>query len=505
MLFETYNSLVKYRGLVLSLSILVATALFLPSYLVSPARAVGFTGTGLVCITASTTAINCPNSPPTIGPVTLGSTFTVGVFINNSAAMGGYVIYVAANPAFLIPIRATLGTLITTPSLTDICVNASAQNGTCTAGAANGPGAVEVSTVESSGTNECGGLSPCSGMAFTITYTVVGSTPSTSLYFPTAGGCSISSVSSPPNTCVLVDTSIGTPLPETVQGATVTSAAVVCITSPAKAAPCSVGPAKIPVTLGSTFTVGVRVENSQPLAGFDIYVSVDRNYLNPTSAALGPLILNPSLTTRCINGQSVEGACTTGTANGPGVVEVSTVEGSGSNECATTPCSGLAFNITYQVVGATPTTLISYPSAPGCSTSSVSSPLNTCVLVDNATGTTLPHSIQGAVVTQSVTTGHSTILSATCSSPVVVGEPTTCTANVTDISSGAVPPIGTVAWSTDAAGGFTLNFCTLFSVGPNTSKCSVHYMPSLVGTGGPAGSGITHIGAAYSGDTIHTG
>ena len=466
---------------------------------------VTITTTGLVCVTTSTTPTTCPASPPTIGPLSPGSTFTVGVYVSSSDAMGGYDIYVAANPSYLTPLSLSLGPLIASPSLTSICVNGSAQNGTCTVGTANGPGAIEASTIESSGSNECAGLTPCSGLAFTITYIATASVPSTPLFFPAAPGCSTSSVSSPANTCVLVDTAVGTTIPETVQGAAVTMGSIVCITSPQTANACAIGTPNVPVTLGSTFTVGVRVENSQPLAGFDIYVAVDPNYLNPTNVALGTLIASPSLTTRCLNGQSIEGACTTGTANGPGVVEVSTVEGSGSNECATAPCTGLAFNITYQVLAATPTTPFSYPTAPGCSVSSVASPLNTCVLILNATGTPLPENIHSAMVTQSITLGHSTTLVPTCISPIVVGLPTTCTATVTDTAAGATSPIGTVAWSTDASGSYTPIVCTLSATGPNTSRCSVFYEPTLVGTGGAGGNGVAHLGATYSGDTTHSG
>src|SRR2546428_1326847 len=147
-------------------------------------RAAGFTGTGLVCITASSTATNCSNTVPSIGPFTLGSTFTVGVFINNSQAMGGFDIYVKSDPTFLSPTGAALGPLIVTPSLTSICVNGSAQTGSCTTNTANGPGVVEVSTIESSGSNECGPAPPCSGVASIIIYTV-GSTTCTPTSLPT--------------------------------------------------------------------------------------------------------------------------------------------------------------------------------------------------------------------------------------------------------------------------------------------------------------------------------
>src|SRR2546425_6521576 len=272
-----YN-LLKNKRLILTLPLFLAASLLLPSHVLPSAHA---QFTGLVCITSSTTATSCPSSPPTIGPLTPGSTFTVGVFIQGSDAMGGIDIYVRSDPAFVSPSSAALGTLIASPSLTSICINGSAQAGSCTVGTANGNGVVEVTTIESSGSNECGGISPCSGMAFTITYTVLAATPTTSLSYPTAPGCSTSSVSSPPNVCVEVADSTGTVLPENIQGATVNIVlpqAVVCIVSPSTATSCPVGTPTIPFpsgSLGTTFTVGVFVQNSAPLGGFNIFVSVD--------------------------------------------------------------------------------------------------------------------------------------------------------------------------------------------------------------------------------------
>src|SRR2546425_3575317 len=213
-----YTRLVKNKRLILTLPLFLAASLFLPSHVLPSAHA---QFTGLVCITSSTTATSCPASPPSLGPFTAGQTFTVGVFIQGSDAMGGFDVYVASDPAFVTASSAALGTLIASPSLTSICINGSAQTGSCTVGTANGNGVVEVTTIEGSGANECGGISPCSGMAFTITYTVLAATPSTSLSYPSAPGCSTSSGSSPPDGCVLVADSTGTVLPEKIQGATI--------------------------------------------------------------------------------------------------------------------------------------------------------------------------------------------------------------------------------------------------------------------------------------------
>jgi len=130
------------------------------------------------------------------------------------------------------------------------------------------------------------------------------------------------------------------------------------------------------------------------MGGFDIYVKTDNTILNPTAAVFGPL-LHPSLSIRCINNISVEGTCTQGTANAPGVVEMETIDSSGSNACFGQPtCSGLAFNITYTVQTSTGTTPINYPKSAGC-TSSTADPTD-CVLVFDNFGTVLTETVQTA-------------------------------------------------------------------------------------------------------------
>src|SRR6266540_1891409 len=169
--------------------------------------------TGVVCLTRATSNV-CPQIPLTFN-ATVGTSFTIGVFVQGSEAMGGFDVYVASDPSFVNPTSAALGTLITGPSLTSICVNDVAQTGACTPLSANGPGVVEVTTVNGAGDNECAGFAPCSGMAFTITYQVIASTPSTPFFYPIDPNCFNSSVANPPNVCVQIANNIGETLPET--------------------------------------------------------------------------------------------------------------------------------------------------------------------------------------------------------------------------------------------------------------------------------------------------
>src|SRR5256885_2350503 len=111
---EMFNRLLKNKRLILLLPLFLAASLFLPSYILPSAHA---QFTGLVCITSSTTATSCPSSAPSLGPFSVGQTFTVGVFVQGSAAMGGFDIYVRSDPAFENPTSAALSPLIATPSL----------------------------------------------------------------------------------------------------------------------------------------------------------------------------------------------------------------------------------------------------------------------------------------------------------------------------------------------------------------------------------------------------
>src|SRR2546425_7042685 len=239
---------------------------------------------------------------------------------------------------FVRPTGANLGPLVPHPTSLNICVNGVAQTGACTQGTANGPGVVEVTVINDDRSGRvCGGVSPCSGMAFLINYPLVASTTSSALFYPTSSsGWATSRVSSPPNVCVLIVDSVGNTLPENIQSATVTTTltGLVCITFPSTSSSCPASaPMFGPFAAGSTFTIGVFIQGSQAMAGFDIYVAANYSLLHPTSAALGPLIASPSLTSICVNGVAGAGQYNLHSSNGPGVVEVTTIESSGGTEC----------------------------------------------------------------------------------------------------------------------------------------------------------------------------
>src|SRR2546428_3489499 len=167
-------------------------------------------------------------------------------------------------------------------------------------------------------------------MAFLINYTVVASTTSSALFYPTSSsGCANSSVSSPPDVCALIVDRVENTLPENIQAATVTTTltGLVCITFPSTSSSCPASPPMFgPFAAGSNFTVGVFIQGSQAMAGFDIYVAANYSLLHPTGAALGPLIASPSLTSICVNGVAGVRPSTVNSVFFPRVVGAATIK-----------------------------------------------------------------------------------------------------------------------------------------------------------------------------------
>jgi hypothetical protein len=98
---------------------------------------------------------------------------------------------------------------------------------------------------------------------------------------------------------------------------------------------------------------------------------------------------------------------------------------------------------------------------------------------------------------------HPTTTSVKCEpQPVVAGNPTTCTATVTDIStSGATTPTGKVGFKTSGPGSFSPEAsCKLRAASSSSATCSVTYKPGST----PAEPVRTDtITAEYGGDTTH--
>jgi uncharacterized membrane protein len=85
-------------------------------------------------------------------------------------------------------------------------------------------------------------------------------------------------------------------------------------------------------------------------------------------------------------------------------------------------------------------------------------------------------------------------LTVACTSPVAIGQASTCTATATDTSSSgtAITPTGTVSFSSTGSGSLSATSCTL-----SGGSCSVSFTGSAIGTG--------TVNGTYVGDIAHTG
>jgi hypothetical protein len=114
----------------------------------------------------------------------------------------------------------------------------------------------------------------------------------------------------------------------------------------------------------------------------------------------------------------------------------------------------------------------------------------------------LTHRTSDATSTLAVTL-RSTATSLGCEpATVVVGQPTWCTATVTDTAAGtSSTPTGTVTFSSDSPGSFNPTACTLSAVtnASASASCAVTYTPTSCPPGQP------DITASYGCDAIHAG
>jgi hypothetical protein len=82
-------------------------------------------------------------------------------------------------------------------------------------------------------------------------------------------------------------------------------------------------------------------------------------------------------------------------------------------------------------------------------------------------------------------------------SPVTVGDTTNCTATIAASDASAGPPTGSVSFTTNGPGKFSVTGCTLPAGSGTTAACKFTYTPSAIGPG-------THqLTAGYSGDGAH--
>jgi len=173
------------------------------------------------------------------------------------------------------------------------------------------------------------------------------------------------------------------------------------------------GSVVVGTTAPSTVSVPVQISGSQDFSGFDIQVYANTAYLQGASVSLaGSILPSPSVLTECINGVLIAGPSCSAEA-GLGVVQFAAANTVGSQSSSGT---GLLFTITYNVVGNSPGTPISFNT--GCSDTSVAS--GDCVTVA-ASSSALPETDQGATFSNVIDftmTPQYSMYSTTASTPI---------------------------------------------------------------------------------------
>jgi hypothetical protein len=159
-------------------------------------------GTGVVSVNGGT-LVSAPNAATTVN---------VPIQISGSNALNGFDIQVVANPSILQASSVSLsGSVLSSGGIILECVNGVLVVG-ATCSSQDGPGVLHLAVVT------LGSLTPnpTTGLLFTITYKIIGSTVGTPISFNT--GCLNTSI--PNGDCVTVSNGTLTPVPETDQGTT---------------------------------------------------------------------------------------------------------------------------------------------------------------------------------------------------------------------------------------------------------------------------------------------
>src|SRR6266511_1032596 len=132
-----------------------------------------------------------------------------------------------------------------------------------------------------------------------------------------------------------------------------------------------------------------------------------------------------------------------------------------------------------------------------CSVSFVPSAVETVTIDSEYLGDATHSTSSGSTSVQA--TPRTTSINLTCSpSTVVIGLPSSCTTTVTDTSTGqAIPPSGSVDFSSAGPGLLSLTRCALASGYSNAASCSVTFTFSEPGQ--------ASINSAYNGDVTHSG
>ncbi len=215
-------------------------------------------------------------------------------------------------------------------------------------------------------------------------------------------------------------------------------------------APTFTGPVTTPPT---QIRIGVWVNNSDTLNGFDITLKTDHTILKPADADLtGSIVMNsplssPFVLSKCIGGIPKLGFCFSANLDTVDTINLALVA-QGITSPGTT---GLLFTAVYDITGTTSSTGTTFDFQKGCPSTSISGSPNVCVTIIN--GTTTPD--QETVITASFNNNKppptvTLTASPTTLGPLNAGESAKSTITVTNTVSPGETVMLTVSPSSNA-------------------------------------------------------
>ena len=254
-------------------------------------------------------------------------------------------------------------------------------------------------------------------------------------------------------------------------------------------------------TNGQTFTNGAQINSSQDDANF-----------NDNTSSVTTTVFVPAISGSVINDANGNGVVNLGEGglagaqvslfldNGNGLFGAGDTQvGSTITTDATgafTFTTGVVKNATYFVVRTNPSGFTSTAAFAGSGTNSTASVVSSDQIKVTLQNNNNTFSSNNNFLANGT---HNTSTAVSCTAnPVTYGGTTTCTATVTDTSTGPTAPGGTVTFGNGgASGSFGSTTCTL-SGGSSPTSCSVTYTPGAFGTGSQT------ISASYGGDSTHS-
>ncbi len=250
----------------------------------------------------------------------------------------------------------------------------------------------------------------------------------------------------------------------------------VCISDPTAGvgsdAPCPSSPPVLDGVPGQQIRVGVFIQGSDALTGFDVVLLANRTALAATGVDLSGTVLpgTPTVVIECLRGIGVVGVC----AGNDTIDTLHFTVAGGFGQKTTAPTTGLLFTAIFNVTGTT---------APGgipvgyrtldCNGTSVS---GLCITIANGTNTPNPETAQGATFDDS-TPPPSVSVSANPQSfgPEFPGTPNT--ANITATAGVGYPTFGAadaVTFTKVASPGLTANLIGTNPCTTGGASCSVN-------------------------------